>query len=538
MLAFLLLFATTLAAQTATESWEGEFQTATWPTFITVRLTEGGGSIDVLGRSVPLTGVQRSGDSLRVVAGETTLLGNVSGDRWSGTLTSGTETFPFALNRIVPNASPKDRVNAWSQDLDALLHRFLKYDRSFSSGERARFTEEIEALRNDLPRLDDSQTIMRIASAIALARNGHTRLYLLRNRTELRRLPIRVWWFHDSLYVIRATPEYRKLLGCRIDDFAGIATRHARDVVSQAYAGNSSWKDYMTTYSLTSPEALHGFGITPDLDNVEIGVSGCGSAPFRATIKPLPLAKKTKATESWWDLSPQFVDPDRQWLQVKLRELPLYLRNPLRNYWFEFLPESGLLYFQYNRATDAADESTAAFGERLLAQFAAHKVKGLVIDLRFNTGGDLTIARELMRQLKAKSDAIPRFVLTGRNTFSAGISNVAMWKTPGAVIVGEPVGDDLDFYAEGGNIVLPNSGLTAHFANGAHSYSEAPCPNGEYCYDMSVSTLRPDLPASATWDEYLAGVDPMLRAAVAAVKASDPVSFRTHGPPRPNRRHR
>ena len=35
----------------------------------------------------------------------------------------------------------------------------------------------------------------------ALGGNAHTRLYLVRNRTEVRRLPLRVWHFRDGFRV-------------------------------------------------------------------------------------------------------------------------------------------------------------------------------------------------------------------------------------------------------------------------------------------------------------------------------------------------
>lgn len=500
-----------LAVAASADTWEGEFRTKKWPTFITVNAASGG-TLNVLGQRIPVTDVRRDGDALRVVAGDVTLDGTIAAERWRGKLASGGETFDFELTRVPDLPKPKDRTEAWSQDLDALAQRFLRYDRSFSSGERTRFVEELDALRAELPRLDDAQITMRIASAIALARNGHTRLYLLRNRTELRRLPIRVWWFDDGLHVIRATPEYRKLLGCRIDYFDGVGARQAREIVSAAFAGNASWHDYMSVYSLTSPEALHGLGIAPSLDAIDLGVSGCGAAG-RVRVVPLPLVKKSGATEAWRDLSP--ASAEEGWLHVLdgAKQLPLYLRNRGRNYWFEYLPQSGTLYFQYNRAADAPEESTNAFGERLLAELAKHQVRRFVLDLRFNTGGDLGIGRDLMTTLQEKTKGMPRYVVTGRNTFSAGISHVAMWKAqPGVTLVGEPVGDELDFWAEGGNIILPNSRLYAHFANGAHSYSPAPCPTSDYCYDLSVATLRPDVAASVTWRDYLRGVDTILNA--------------------------
>ncbi len=46
-----------------------------------------------------------------------------------------------------------------------------------------------------------------------------------------------------------------------------------------------------------------------------------------------------------------------------------------------------------------------------------------------------------------------------------------------AIFVGESVGDDLDFWAEGGDLVLPNSRLTLRYSNGFHKYSTADYPS-------------------------------------------------------------
>ena len=111
-------------------------------------------------------------------------------------------------------------------------------------------------------------------------------------------------------------------------------------------------------------------------------------------------------------------------------------------------------------------------------------------------------------------------VLTGRATFSAGITHAAQWKQfAQAAIVGEPVGDHLDLWAEGGNLVLPNSRLTVHYANGFHTYSQRDYPQFQpYFADLNVTTLAPDAEVEATWSDYAAGRDPLFDAAGARIR--------------------
>jgi hypothetical protein len=521
-----LLLSTPAGAQQALGTWEGEMRTTPWPQFVTVAVRAAGdtSTLETLGQKLRAAETRVAGDSvwLRFGDGEGAVRVEAvrGGDALDGHLSQRKDTLRFSLRRVPEYPRPRDRVEGWSQDVDALATRFAALERSFTPATRARFLAHLADTRARLPTLHDDAVVARLASAVALAGNAHTRLYLLRNATELRRLPVRLWWFRDGLRVVRAAPEQRALLGCRVDAVAGTPARAARDRVAPAFAGNASWTDYMSVYSLTSPAMLHGFGVAPSPDSVALRVSGCAGGARRVVLRPLPLVRRDRAVEAWWDLSPLHPGTDSTWVQALPRaSLPLYLRNPTRNYWFEYLPREGVLFFQYNRSQHAPDESTERFGERLVAALREHRPRAFVLDVRFNTGGNLHLAAPLMKRLQEETRGIPRFVITGRATFSAGITQVASWRQAGDVtLVGEPVGDALDFWAEGGNVVLPSSGFKAHFANGMHSYSPAPCPAGTPCFDLASPPLTPDVPASPTWAQYAAGRDPALEAVLARLR--------------------
>jgi hypothetical protein len=87
-------------------------------------------------------------------------------------------------------------------------------------------------------------------------------------------------------------------------------------------------------------------------------------------------------------------------------------------------------------------------------------------------------------------------------------------------IVGEEVGDRLDFWAEGGSFKLPNAFLSVSYAAGRHVYN-APCTDRETCfwlndrYPVRVTTLHPDIEAPLTFTAYRAGRDPAMDAVLA-----------------------
>ena len=419
--------------------------------------------------------------------------------------------------------SPAARVSGWQEDLDSVIGVFLPRDRSFDSAARAQFARDIGRLRDSAAVLTDEQLTVRLATAVAGARNAHTRLYLLRNRTVLRRYPIRVWWFGRDLVIVRAHQEYAALLGGRVRSVADRPPTELVAKVAPLYAANRSWARYLSAYLLTSPEVLKGVGALAG-DSLELTVELRDHRGTTTHLAPLPLERSDQPVEAWWDLSPTGPSVQGPWVSVLAADtarLPLYLRHLDLFYWSQRIPSSRTVYLQYNRAQDQPGRETVReFGDRFLQDLGEEPPARVVMDLRFNTGGNLDLADPFFRRIAALSWARERgrlFIITGRATFSAGITPVALLRQlTRAIIVGEPAGDDLDFWAEGGNVLLRNTKLTLHFADGFHSYSPREYPQFKpYNYDLSVTDIGPDIPAETTLAQYLAGRDAAMEAIAA-----------------------
>ncbi len=516
-----LCFATTtqLGAQTLTGKWEGVISERARDVVFTVDFASG--TLDALGQksrvAVTVTGTKVD---LRGTDGSFVFSGARDGEVIAGTFSEGNDRLPFRMEREPDLPAPHGRAEAWQQDLDYALRKMDRLDRSFTPAARRQFDARIRELRSAAARLDDAHLTVGLAKAVALAGNAHTRLYLVRNRIEVRRLPVRVWWFGNRLYVIRATLSHQRLVGCEVKSIAGTGVRRLRELVAPVYAGNPSWIDYMSTYTMTSPEILYGLDVARQMDHIRWDLV-CGGKTTGEELEPMALSKSPSPLESWWDLAPS-APATPGMVGIELKRVPVYLRHPDRYYWFEYLPDARLLYFQFNRAANDPQQTIAEFREQLLAAIAQHAVNGLVIDLRFNTGGNGDIGRELMERLQKEVGARKVFVITGRATFSAGLFHAVQWKHWGkAVLVGELPGDGLDFWSEGGNAVLPRSGLTLHFANARHCYStrksDVPC-----FAQLPVQTLRPDLPATSSFEQYAAGRDASMDAILASLRSATP----------------
>ncbi len=75
---------------------------------------------------------------------------------------------------------------------------------------------------------------------------------------------------------------------------------------------------------------------------------------------------------------------------------PLHLRNRELPYWFEYRPDANLVYFQYNGVLDHPAEKFAAFCDRLFGFIPDRRPSRLVVDMRWNRGGDTFLAQSLL----------------------------------------------------------------------------------------------------------------------------------------------
>src|SRR6202042_1773977 len=91
-------------------------------------------------------------------------------------------------------------------------------------------------------------------------------------------------------------------------------------------------------------------------------------------------------------------------------------------YWFEYLPAADVVYFQFNAVRDHPAETFAAFCDRLFGFIEDRQVGRLVIDMRWNGGGNTLLTTQFLHHLIASKRLGRRgalFVIIGRLTFSA-----------------------------------------------------------------------------------------------------------------------
>ncbi|MBK5565430.1 hypothetical protein [Ensifer sp. SSB1] len=411
------------------------------------------------------------------------------------------------------------------QDI-AHLRRLIEVDRSFTPASKAAFTHALDSLEQRAGDLDRPGLAMAAAKAVALADNGHTNVVGLVGGYSFGAVPIRLGWFADGLFVIAAASDQSRLLGGKILAVNGRTTDALVEALRPHVGGPVNLaREFVPNFAI-SPELLLAADLADSTEGSTYRVGLLDGRVEDVALVANPGAQEPLTGNLWprRDLSPiSQADRGAGWRHMLDGvTLPPYLKQLDANSWHEY-PLPDLLYIQINRIRDDTPEGLSGSLAKILDEAEQKPIRNAVVDLRFNSGGNYELTAEFSRRLPEILPPEGRlFVLTSANTFSAAISTAARLKYFGGtqtILLGEPMGDRLQFWGEGGRTVLPNSRITIRYTTAYHDWEHGcslsqlrTCFLLNYFYDVPAGSLQPAMLRSATFADYAAGKDPAMSA--------------------------
>lgn len=405
----------------------------------------------------------------------------------------------------LPNASAGQIADA------AYFTHFPEYDRSYSPRARAQAHRLAERLRADAGGLSREQFILRVSEIAALADNAHTQSMTL--APSVPSIPLRMYLFADGLRVLYANEDNADLIGAQIDRIEG---RGIDDIYSAILryqgGGTPARRRLMLSPMLETPALLEAAGIAQNKDSIVISGILLDGTPFERRLVAEQSVRPPLPFDTARLLFPHHVSNMRG---LSTGELPISLQNSDATFWSA--PFNDGLYV---RLTENIDRRLETFVDGVLTQVRQKQPPFIIIDMRMNNGGDYTRTYGFARALPEAARGARIYVLTSPWTFSAAITTIAALKDQGGnqiIIVGEDVGDRLDFWSEVGMYTLPNTRVAVLYARARHVYN-GPCRNLDTCYWLNylypvrVRTLHPDIVVPWTFAAYREGRDPALEA--------------------------
>jgi len=362
--------------------------------------------------------------------------------------------------REIVGLTPSDdvtREEGWRSDLELLLRHVKRkaYD-PFRLHPESDFDRIVSEASRRVSDLSDAHIVVEMMKLLALLGDGHAGIDMARERGDLRQgIPVLLYLFQEGLFIISATPEHEDLLGARVLRFGGRDVEETLGALLPILSRDNDHGPRSTAPStLRLLPIVHALGLVPEPDHVSLELVDRHATERTVTLDAGddPKDRVTRICPAGWVSLPDTVPS----------ALPLYLKNLALAYWFEYLPESATVYFQFNSVRDEI-EAFGRFLERLFGFIDQHEVTRLVIDMRWNGGGNTFLEIPLIHRLIA-STKINRagglWVIIGRHTFSAAQNAVTLMQThTEAKFVGEPTGSRPNFIGETIPVRLPYSRL-------------------------------------------------------------------------------
>ena len=395
-------------------------------------------------------------------------------------------------------ARTDESTTKWRVDLAVLQRELPRVHKNlFHAMTREELDAAVARLSARVPELDDDAMVVEVARIVARIGDGHTHINFADPALGFHVLPLRLNVYAGGVYVDAAAKEYAALVGKRLTRIGSVSVAEALARATAITPGdNESGTKAFVTLPLVIPELLHGLGVLDSAQAATVAVES--GAPV--TVKPMAFADaRTIEVADASPLTPMY-----------LREFtPGLVRNAKKNFWFEYLPDSKVLYVQFNAVYWSDDASPAGFFAKVF-DFADHNpVDKLIIDVRQNGGGNNTLILPIIHGI-IKRDALNQrgklFAIIGRQTFSAAQNFINhLQKHTNVLFAGEPSGGSPNHFGDPRPVKLPNSGITVNVST---LWWQDLAPT-----DTRAATL-PDIAVDLSPDDYREGRDPVLAALI------------------------
>jgi len=402
------------------------------------------------------------------------------------------------------NDTQKDipREEAWFRDITYLEKRIneLLYSPNHAIS-KTDLSKEILDIKTNIASLSDEQIIFKIIRLFGALGSGHNVIIPTSpNKGALKKLPIQFYQFNDGLFIVDAEEGFEKWIGYKVDLIENTPIEAALQKTNAVNARDNDMQTlWLGPYYLGLPDVLNGLGIIKNANQVTITLSDKEGNSEKLTMNPVA-----------WQFTGFPILP-----KLKTENQPLFLSKTEDNYWSKTLNKHNVMYIQFNVVQQKEELTLMDFNLKLRENIKQSNSQNLILDLRFNSGGNGSIVPPMLKTLIEFEIINPEgkiFVLMGRGTFSAAQNLLTeITKFTNAILVGEPSGSKPSFIGEAGWFKLPYSGLLGIVASQYHQTSKA---------EDFRQWIAPHIPVGLSSTDYFTGNDKALNTIMEVIKAS------------------
>lgn len=396
-------------------------------------------------------------------------------------------------------SSDADHDTGWRYDLNLMVNTIKRIAyKPFHRSTEAEFDVAVQNLYEQIPHLDDTKIALEMIKIVTMIGDGHTRIFPNSDKINFyeKFIPIEFFWLGECLIVLSADPNYAHLVTDWVTHIEGQSVGDLRAMVEPLHSkDNDIWLEKTTAISLTNASLLSALGVASSNEKLTLSLVTQNGQTRTEVID----AKdgNLSAIFVWHDVEKSYAT----------EPAPSFLKSRHKNYWLEKLPEHKALYIQLNQVRDMPDtETLGEFASRVQSIVSENQIKNIIVDVRWNTGGNTYLCMPLLNYLIGYNATGMGhiFAIIGRRTFSAAQNFVSLLERHSdTIFVGEPTGSSPNFIGETRGVPLPYSGL---FLTVSDLFWQNSVPTDSRPY------IAPHISAPLTAEAIVDGRDPAIEA--------------------------
>ncbi len=408
----------------------------------------------------------------------------------SRSLKSGVLVILIASLLLQPvQISADDRDENWKIQISYLKGQLPQLHKNlFFKITKEQWEKSCDDLIEQIPNLKDNQIRTSIMKIVASVGDSHTGAYYYGTYEVY---PYEFQWFKDGIFCEAATLSEKDAFCKRL---VAIEDKPIEDIIDEAkdYISheNVSWLKYQSLYWLTDYDFLDSLGLIKRKNSTKFTFEGKDGKRVDVFSRPY-----TDYGQIPWEKDSDY--------QEIIRNSPPIFRAARYLYWMGYVENIKLLYIQYNRCTEYINYRFSDFLADVKSVYQKYYPKMMVVDLRFNTGGNSAIAGPMIDWISGLplNDPSRLFVIIDKPTYSSAVLNALQFKLQTkATFIGEPTGGKPNCYGEVRTFDLEPVKMRV-------SYS---VKYFKYLIDSDPDSLNPDDLTETTSEEYFSGIDPIM----------------------------
>lgn len=354
-------------------------------------------------------------------------------------------------------------IEGWRSDLRYLADRIAElHPDPWRRISREDFLRRVDAFADELPALSETQRLAQLMRLVSSIGDGHTRVHPRLADSAYQVFPLRIERFEEGVFITVAPVTNSNLIGARIQSVNGHEAKSVIDRLAGLNSGdNAFFARAWAAESFVFPHLLRGLGLIGENDILSLELELRDGTRVHGDIAAIPFDDRD--AWFWWP----FLGPaPKPGFYVNAfegtGELPLFMNRQKKRYWFETIGENGWMYLFIQSFADLEEESFTAFQDRMFREMDERGIDRLIIDLRWNSGGNGKLVWPIVYNL-IKRDRINTpgnlYVITGRKSFSATVLAVGQLKQhTRTVTIGEPMAAHYNGCGDPDTVTLPSTG--------------------------------------------------------------------------------